>query len=500
MLPFEHVVSVPGLSLGTPEGASDAEALFVERMTAGGAAPPQPAELAAIVAICAALDGMALGIELAAARVPSLGVTGLAGALGSRLDLLDVGPRAQERHRSLRAAIDWSYALLEADQRAVLRAASVFAAPPDLDAVSAVSGRPPGAVVAALGGLVDWNLVALEPGPPARYRVLETIRQYAADAAELEGETEVLHEAHVVWCQRRLDDLSERAPGDEQWCAEVDATLDDARAALAWVRHRAGSRDRAVALAGVAADVLFQRGHPGEAQRRYQDAATLADDPADRCRWLRLAAGAAAARNVGGDTVDLLVESARVALAAGRPDDAAGDLAGAAALEFRASGIIKRAKDVASVERLLDEARTLSTGAAAAEAAIAVAAGWAPGAHARSRRHTERARRLAVEAGDALLVDEVFDQLMALALDAGDLDAAAALVVPRLDALAAVPVAAASGFAHYDAVHMACLLELAVGQLADARRYARAVAALPYFRRAAPHRARSRDRGRRDRR
>ncbi len=66
MLPFEHVVSVPGLSLGTPEGASDAEALFVERMIAAGAAPPQPADLAAIGAICAALDGMALGIELAA--------------------------------------------------------------------------------------------------------------------------------------------------------------------------------------------------------------------------------------------------------------------------------------------------------------------------------------------------------------------------------------------------------------------------------------------------
>ena len=166
MLPFEHVVSVPGLSLATPEGASDAEALFVERMTAAGAAPPQPAEVAAIAEICTALDGMALGIELAAARVPSLGVTPLAGALGSRLDLLDIGPRAEERHRSLRAAIDWSYALLDADERAVLRAASVFAAPPDLDAVSAVSGRSPGAVIAALGGLVDWNLVALESGSP----------------------------------------------------------------------------------------------------------------------------------------------------------------------------------------------------------------------------------------------------------------------------------------------------------------------------------------------
>ena len=192
------------------------------------------------------------------------------------------------------------------------------------------------------------------------------------------------------------------------------------------------------------ADVLFQRGHPGEAQRRYQDAALLADDPADRCRWLRLAAGAAAARNVGGDTVDLLIESAGVALAAGRPDDAAGDLAAAAALQLRAPGIIKGAIDVASVERLLDEARALSPGAAPAEAAIAVAAGWAPGAHARSRRHTERARRLAAEAGDALLVDEAFDQLMALTLDAGDLDAAAALVGPRFDGLAAVPVAAAA--------------------------------------------------------
>ena len=272
----------------------------------------------------------------------------------------------------------------------MLRAASVFAAPPDLDAVSAVSGRPPGAVVAALGGLVDWNLAALEPGPPARYRVLETIRQYAA---ELEGETEALHEAHVAWCQRRLDDLSERAPGDEQWCAEVDATLDDARAALAWVRLRSGSRDQAVALAGVAADVLFQRGHPGEAQRRYQDAATLADDPADRCRWLRLAAGAAAARNVGGDTVDLLVESARVALAAGRPDDAAGDLAGAAALEFRASGIIRRAKDVASVERLLDEGADAVDGC-----------GGRRGRHRRRRRGGRRERTLARAGTPSVLV------------------------------------------------------------------------------------------------
>jgi hypothetical protein len=295
------------------------------------------------------------------------------------MDILDIGARADDRHRSLRAAIDWSYELLAPQERAVLRAAAVFAAPAEPDAVARISGRPPLVVIDALAHLVDWNLAALEAGAPTRYRVVETIRQYALDAAESAGEAEVLRSAHLEWCRQRLDDLRRRAPGDDRWCAEVDTVLDDARAAQAWAERCSPYPAEAITLTGVLGDVLFQRGHPGEAQRRFEQAAARAGKPAERCDWLRLAAGAASVRNVGTDTVDLLVESAEVALAAGAADDAACDLAAAAALQFRASGIVRRPVDVPGVEALLARASALARGGARSEAAIAIAAGWAPG-------------------------------------------------------------------------------------------------------------------------
>ena len=235
MLPFERVFAVPGLSLDATSGVSDAEALFVERMNDAGAdAHDGAADRAIIGVICTALEGSALGIELAAARAPSLGLEALASALGTHFEILDIGARAEERHRSLRAAIDWSYQLLVPEEQAMLRAAATFAAPADLAAVCAVSRRPSRAVVDVLARLVDWNLVALKAGSVARYRVLETIRQYAVDAAESIGEADILRGAHLEWCQARLDDLYARAPGDEAWCAEVDSVVDEARAALAW--------------------------------------------------------------------------------------------------------------------------------------------------------------------------------------------------------------------------------------------------------------------------
>ena len=482
MLPFEHVVSVPGLSLDAA-GADDAVALFIERMVAAGADRPSgAADRETIAEICAALEGMALGIELAAARVPGLGLEALAGALGSRLDILDIGARADDRHRSLRAAIDWSYELLAPDERAVLRAAATFAAPADLDAICAVTRQPSPTVLDALAHLVDWNLASLKAGSPTRYRVLETIRQYAIDAAESVGEAVALRDAHLEWCRSRLDDLRARAPGDERWCSQVDDVLDDARAALAWADQARASPVAAITMAGLLADVLFQRGHPGEAQRRYQEAALLAGQPGERCRWLRLAAGAAAGRNVGGDTIDLLIQSADVALASGAADDAAYDLAAAAALQYRAPGIIRRPIDIPSVDAQLTRARAISQGGARAQAAIAVAAGWAPGANVRSPDLTEQAMRLAGRTNDPLLISEAFDQLSGHELSAGHLAAAAAVIDRRLGAIANVPIEPRSAFEHFDILQMACRVNLGIGKLAEARHYADAIAALPYFR------------------
>ena len=254
MLPFEHVVSVPGLSLDAA-GADDAVALFIERMVAAGADRPSgAADRETIAEICAALEGMALGIELAAARVPGLGLEALAGALGSRLDILDIGARADDRHRSLRAAIDWSYELLAPDERAVLRAAATFAAPADLDAICAVTRQPSPTVLDALAHLVDWNLASLKAGSPMRYRVLETIRQYAIDAAESVGEAVALRDAHLEWCRSRLDDLRARAPGDERWCSRGG--------------RRAGRRPGRAGVGGPGRGVARRRDHDGRPARR----------------------------------------------------------------------------------------------------------------------------------------------------------------------------------------------------------------------------------------
>ena len=126
MVPFEHVFAVPGLAIGddVDDGRSDAVELFVARMTDAGEPPDDdPTTLATITTICRSVDGMALGIELAAARAPGLGLDGLSQALEAQLPLLSMGRRtADHRHDSLRNAIDWTYRLLEHDERAALRA------------------------------------------------------------------------------------------------------------------------------------------------------------------------------------------------------------------------------------------------------------------------------------------------------------------------------------------------------------------------------------------
>jgi predicted ATPase/DNA-binding winged helix-turn-helix (wHTH) protein len=480
MLPFEHVVAVPGMSLDERDGDSDAARLFVDRvLAAGGPLPVGPEQRDTVVQICRVLDGMALAIELAAARTPGLGLEGLADALGAQLHVLAIGSRADDRHRSLRAAIAWSYDLLGENERAVLRAASVFAAPFDVEAMRALTDRDSVFLLDTLARLVDWNLVSLRA---RRYRVLEPIRQFAFDMAQASGEVLSLRTAHLAWCDATFARLRARAPGDDVWCGEVDEILDDGRAALAWADAHSQQRVRACALASVLADVLFQRGHPGEAQHRYEQAAAWADTPRERRHWLRLAAGAASARNVGSDSIDLLRQAASVAADAGRYDDAAYDLAKAAALQARAPGIIDRPVPEGETEALLDRARAMSQISSHTQAALAVAEGWSGGARARSRAQTDHALERALAATEPLLTNEALDQLSALELAAGDLNAAAAAIERRLGLLEHVPLDPLSGFEYYDAYQMACRVSLAAGRLDSARRSADAVASLPFLR------------------
>src|SRR5437870_6967552 len=157
--------------------------------------------VAAVVDICRRLDGIALAIELAAARLPLLGVDGLRARLDERFSVLKGGPRlALRRHQTLRAALDWSHGLLTQDEQSVFRRLGVFAGSFGLESAQHVAGDDSideWAVLDRLGALVDKSLVVAEAGQEPRYRLLETSRAFALEKLHEAGETEVVLRRHA---------------------------------------------------------------------------------------------------------------------------------------------------------------------------------------------------------------------------------------------------------------------------------------------------------------
>jgi predicted ATPase/DNA-binding CsgD family transcriptional regulator len=207
-MPGEVVRQVVPLSV-PPERASagpagllgyEAIRLFVDRAAAarpGFALTEQNAQ--AVTAICRALDGVPLAIELATARVGALSPEQIAGRLGDRFALLRSGDRtAPPRQRTLRATLDWSHALLNTQEQALLRRLSVFAgwSLEMAEQVCADADLPVAGVLDLTSGLVDKSLVVVEPEilGQARYRLLDTIRDYAAERLAASGESAAVHQ------------------------------------------------------------------------------------------------------------------------------------------------------------------------------------------------------------------------------------------------------------------------------------------------------------------
>ena len=184
--------------------AYDAVVLFVER--ARQARPNfavTDANAAAVAQICQRLDGIALALELAAARVRTLPVERLAVELDHRFRVLTGGARtALPRQRTLAASVDWSYDLLDDDEQTVLRRLGVFVGGFSLDAAETVCADEhldPYDVLDLLTRLVDKSLVQLDD-TTGRYRLLETVRQYALDRATAAGELPEIRGRHLAWC------------------------------------------------------------------------------------------------------------------------------------------------------------------------------------------------------------------------------------------------------------------------------------------------------------
>ncbi len=269
----EHVWHVPPLSV--PAGAEstgpeslmgyEAAQLFVERALAVQPDFALSGDVAsAIAAISIRLDGLPLAIELAAAHVEMLTPAQIASRLDDRFGLPARGTRGgMPRHKTLRAALDWSHDLLPAAERALLRRLSVFAGGFCVDACRAVcvGGEVEDAnVLDLLARLVAKSLVVAETanGPTARYRLLETIREYAASRLEESREADGVRETHAR-CYLELAETAEdelTGPSQVRWLKLLDTEGANFRCALDWSRAH-GRSEWALRLVG--ALILFWR-------------------------------------------------------------------------------------------------------------------------------------------------------------------------------------------------------------------------------------------------
>ena len=238
-------LTVPGTNETlTPETVSPYEGvrLFVERAKLARPDFDLTAENASSVAsICARLDGMPLAIELAAPRLRSMSVDELSERLDQRFALLTDGSRAAlPRHRTLRSMLDWSYDLLTEREQAMLRRVAVFAGGWTLasaEQVCAGDGIDASDVIEQLTSLVDKSLVVTDEHAGAtRYRMLETVRQYAQDRLRESGEEAQWRGSHLACFVALGVEFNREVVGTKQqaWLARIASEHDNLRAALAW--------------------------------------------------------------------------------------------------------------------------------------------------------------------------------------------------------------------------------------------------------------------------
>ncbi|MGH2465581.1 MAG: ATP-binding protein, partial [Candidatus Limnocylindrales bacterium] len=234
------------------------------------------------------LDGIPLAIELAAARVRTLPVEQIAARLDDRFRLLTGGSRTSvARHQTLRATIDWSYDLLTEPERAVLRRLSVFAAGAPLEAAEAVcSGDPVDELdtLDLLGRLVEKSLVLTDPrSTEARFRLLETVRDYARSRLVEAGEAEAALRRHRDWYLELVDEASPtffHGPEPVDWLRRLDREHEDIRAALEWCLDQPGESRAGLRIASGLWRYWEIRGHLTEGRGWLERMlAAVGDDP-----------------------------------------------------------------------------------------------------------------------------------------------------------------------------------------------------------------------------
>ena len=462
----ETVLRVPSLDLLT-----EAVELFVDRARLHRADFELTAANAeAIHHIVNRLDGIPLAIELAAARIAVLSPSQIAARLDDQFRLLTGGSRtALPRQRTLRAAVDWSYSLLGAEEQTLLRRLAVFAGGFSLEGADAIGG---GDVLDVLARLVARSLVITEEQDgEARYRLLETIRQYAQDKLAEAGEVADIRARHLRWYLDLAIEAERELTGPDQaeWLARLDIESDNLRAALEWCASqppdsavllslaadlwrfwlvrgnwnegrswldraltanestRTPTRARALAAAG---DLATEQADYDAAERLLQDSLTLWRDLGDAegiAKVLNHLGNLARARFEYDTARALLTEGLRLRRERGNERGVA--------VSLRNLGLLAaQQRDFETARSLYEEAlpmarrqgdRRVVATLAHGLAAVRFADGDHDGAHELAEEGLELARRL----GDRQLIAEVLTIVSGISAADGD----AALAASRLD-------------------------------------------------------------------
>jgi predicted ATPase/DNA-binding CsgD family transcriptional regulator len=444
----ERVYRVPSLVVpadGADAGAilaAEAVRLLADRAAAQGV-PLAGDEETAVVAgrICRRLDGIPLAIELAAARLRVMPAAELEARLDERLAILTGGSRAAlPRQQTLRAMVDWSWELLTGAERAVLARLSTFAGAFALAAAEAVAADPevpPGEVAGHLGALVDKSLVHFADTSPGRYRLLETVRQYAAGQLELLGPA-AADAARVAHRDYYLALAEAAAPhlvaaDQAQWLDRLDAELGNLRAAIA-VSLTQADPVPGLRLAASLRVYWRARGHAAEgagALRALLD--TPAAQEATLPRAQALAAAARLLQQTGGYAIagDYCQEALVIARAVGD------DYLAAELLRIRAVILLRQGQPGAAlpvIERGLGLARRLGEPHLTARLLSARAlAADVDGDHADAARNAAESLQLFRQVGDRLGVGQMLGNLGYYELSAGDLEAARRHLAESLD-------------------------------------------------------------------
>jgi predicted ATPase/DNA-binding SARP family transcriptional activator len=310
--PGETIWAVSGLGIPPPAAsaadilASESVQLLVDRATA--ALPGfelSGAAVASAVALCRRLDGLPLAIELAAARLRGLSLAAIVEHLEGRMDV--PAGRAQagtERHRTMRAAIDWSYHLLTEPERRMLRRLAVFRGSLQLSGALVVWGDPADGSdpFELLSRLVDQSMVvaAHSLDGPTSYRLLETIRQYAEERLAEAGEVEATRALHAAWCAQLVDAARDwGGTQQETWLARLGEAHNDLLASLTWLLAADGDPDAALAMTAQLWWYWYVRGHVAEGLVWLRRTLAAAPPTASRVRATALRGSSALARSSG---------------------------------------------------------------------------------------------------------------------------------------------------------------------------------------------------------